>query len=110
MSVESVVKFFTMLDENESLQQECANVTDEAMRNALRDAVIGMAAKHGCEFTAEELSEHLDTVSEELSEEDLDQVAGGTNPFAGGRFRLIWAWRGLRFVRSLTPRPPRIRR
>jgi predicted ribosomally synthesized peptide with nif11-like leader len=77
MSVENVSKFFEMLDEGESLQQEYATISDEAVRKALSDAAIGMASKHGCEFTEEDLAQHVNRLSEELRDEDLEEVAGG---------------------------------
>ena len=36
------------------------------------EPLIALGAEHGCEFTAEELQE-----SAELSDEDLDEMAGG---------------------------------
>jgi predicted ribosomally synthesized peptide with nif11-like leader len=78
MSLENVSRFVAMLDEDESLQREFAILTEAAIRTDRCDVVIGMAAQRGCEFTAEELTGLLGSVSVELSDEDLDQVAGGT--------------------------------
>ena len=83
MSVENVGKFFAMLDENEALQQEYSSSTDEAVRKAISDATIGMASRHGCEFTKEDLAQHLNSLSKELSDEDLENVAGGGGSSGG---------------------------
>jgi predicted ribosomally synthesized peptide with nif11-like leader len=94
MSVESVSKFFEMLDEHEALQQEYATVTDEAVRKALSSSAIAMASMHGVEFTEEDLAQHLNSLSEELGDQDLDQVAGGALPDpmpSPGRFSLNFA-------------------
>jgi len=94
MSVENVSRFFAMLDEDDALQQEYATITDEAVRKALSDAAIGMASRHGCKFTREDLERHLDGLSDELSDDDLDQVAGGAMPLpppSPGRFALGFA-------------------
>ena len=42
-------------------------------------AIIGIAADRGYELTAEEVDEMYDNASE-LSEEELQKVAGGTSP------------------------------
>jgi predicted ribosomally synthesized peptide with nif11-like leader len=77
MSAEAVKTFFEKLDADEFLQRELAESADDAIRNVVREALIDMASKHGCEFTGEDLAQHLDSVSEELSDEDLERVAGG---------------------------------
>jgi predicted ribosomally synthesized peptide with nif11-like leader len=99
VSIEDVSEFFSMLDQDEALQQEYATVTEEAVRKALSDAAIGIASKHGCEFTREDLERHVESLSGELSDRDLDQVAGGAvsaRAPSAGRFSLNFA----RFMRS----------
>jgi predicted ribosomally synthesized peptide with nif11-like leader len=83
MSAENITRFFELLDRDGSLQQEYMVVTDEAIRIAVRRAVIGLAAKHGCDFTEEELNAHAGNQTVELSDEELARVAGGSNPGPG---------------------------
>jgi predicted ribosomally synthesized peptide with nif11-like leader len=77
MSVENVVTFLDRLKMDEELATEYARVTRNAMQEALRNAVVEVASKHGCRFTADELDAHLDQVTAELDDDELDQVAGG---------------------------------
>ncbi len=65
MSKESLNQFMNQVADSEELQ---ARIGDEIETEAL----IALGAECGCEFTAEELQE-----SAELSDEELDDVAGG---------------------------------
>ena len=66
MSKENLEQFMNQIAESEELQ---AKIGEEIEAKAL----IALGAECGCEFTAEELQE-----SAELSDEELDGVAGGT--------------------------------
>lgn len=77
MSTADVSRFLKMLESDDSLVKEYAMVTEKAMRRALQEAVIALAGTRGFEFTAQELGSHLERITEELSDEELDQVAGG---------------------------------
>lgn len=77
MSVENVVRFFGKLETDESLAGEYTQATRGSMQEALRSAVVELAARHGCEFTADDLETHLDRVAAELGDDELDRVAGG---------------------------------
>ena len=68
MSDEAISRFFRMLNDTPELRAE--------FKTALEGAVVGLAARHGCEFTADELALRL---SDELSDEDLEDVAGGAS-------------------------------
>jgi len=63
---------------NENLDQFIQKVTDDEQLQARIgeeidiDSLIALGAEHGCEFTAEDLAENV-----ELSDEELDSVAGG---------------------------------
>jgi len=65
MSKESLEQFMNQVAESEELQAKIGEEIDV-------DALIALGAECGCEFTAEELQE-----SAELSDEELDGVAGG---------------------------------
>jgi len=65
MSKENLEQFMSKVADSEELQ---AKIGEEIEAEAL----IALGAEHGCEFTAEELQESV-----ELSEDELDGVAGG---------------------------------
>ena len=65
MSKENLEQFMNQIAESEELQAKIGEEIDA-------EALIALGAECGCEFTAEEL---LD--SAELSDEELDTVAGG---------------------------------
>jgi predicted ribosomally synthesized peptide with nif11-like leader len=65
MSKESLDQFVQKVADSEELQ---ARVGEEIHA----DALIALGAEHGCEFTADDL-----TAGAELSDEELDGVAGG---------------------------------
>jgi predicted ribosomally synthesized peptide with nif11-like leader len=86
MSAKAVQKFFEMLTADEAIVRELDAVTDDAARSA----IVALAARYGCDFTVEELDVHMAELAEELSDEDLDRVAGGASGAAVSRFyRLI---------------------
>jgi len=80
MSSDSVARFFEMLDKDDEVREEYASLTDQAVKEAVRETVIGIASRHGCNFGPAELEEFLEARSEELDDEALDQVAGGALP------------------------------
>ena len=65
MSKENLDQFIQKVTGDEQLQSRIGEEMDT-------DAFIALGAEHGCEFTAEEL-----TAGAELSDEELDGVAGG---------------------------------
>jgi predicted ribosomally synthesized peptide with nif11-like leader len=71
MSKESLEKFMSQVAESEELQ---ARIGEEIDGNTL----IALGAECGCEFTAEDLQK-----SAELSDEELDGIAGGPLSRAG---------------------------
>lgn len=89
MSYEQAEKFVraTMNDENlrEELDDRLGSLGEldvEEARDRLGDVVPDFAEEHGYDFTAEEGFEALEALgesldSEELSDEELEQVAGG---------------------------------
>ena len=65
MSKENLDQFMQKVTDSEELQARIGEEIDT-------DAFITLGAEHGCEFSAEDLSENA-----ELSDEELDGVAGG---------------------------------
>ena len=65
MSKETLDQFIQQISESEELQTRIGEGIDA-------DSLIALGAEHGCEFSAEDLAE-----TTELSDEELDGVAGG---------------------------------
>ena len=65
MSKETLDQFIQQISDSEELQARVGEEIDS-------DSLIALGAEHGCEFSAEDLQE-----SAELSDEELDSVAGG---------------------------------
>lgn len=68
MSTDSFKAFATKIQEDENLRKEIQAASDEKGISA--DQLAGIAAGHGYEFT-------VDDVSSELSDAELEGVAGG---------------------------------
>jgi predicted ribosomally synthesized peptide with nif11-like leader len=84
MSVETVNQFLQKVSEDTPLQEELTKVLESAEND--REAATELGAKHGYQFTSEELWQGIQNrqsefqVSqnqEELSDEELEAVAGG---------------------------------
>ncbi len=65
MSKENLEQFMSKVADSEELQAKIGEQIDA-------EALIALGAECGCEFTAEELQE-----AAELSDDELDEVAGG---------------------------------
>jgi len=65
MSKENLDQFFQKVTDSEELQARVGEEIDA-------ESLIALGAEHGCEFTAEDLAADV-----ELSDEELDGVAGG---------------------------------
>ena len=65
MSKENLERFMTQVADSEELQARIGDGMDA-------DSLISLGAEHGCEFSADDL-----TAGAELSDEELDGVAGG---------------------------------
>ncbi len=83
MSIEAVNQFLTKVSEDQELQAELATAMDAEND---RQATTELGAKHGYDFTPEELASEIDNRQSEfqskqevneLSEEELEAVAGG---------------------------------
>ena len=73
MSKENLEQFMSKVADSEELQAKIGEQIDA-------EALIGLGAECGCEFTAEELQE-----AAELSDDELDEAAGGHTAEAIGR-------------------------
>jgi predicted ribosomally synthesized peptide with nif11-like leader len=67
MSKENLEQFIQKVTSSEELQARIGEEIDA-------ETLIALGAEHGCEFTAEDLAENA-----ELSDEELDGVAGGVS-------------------------------
>ena len=65
MSKENLEQFMNQIAESEELQAKIGEEIDA-------ESLIALGAENGCEFTEEDIQE-----SAELSDEELDRVAGG---------------------------------
>ena len=83
MSREALAKFRTLLSSTPDLQR----TVGEAARSGDVEAIVGIGRRNGHEFTAEELLETFgpDRVEGQLSDAELDLVAGGFGTFATAR-------------------------
>ena len=79
MSKENLEQFIQQISDSEELQTRIGDEIDT-------ESLIALGVEHGCEFTAEDLAEHA-----ELSDEELDGVAGGF--VTGGSTTRVAGWR-----------------
>jgi predicted ribosomally synthesized peptide with nif11-like leader len=83
MSTENITKFSDAVTASPELQAKVQSIHVEATR-AIAEKIAALSAEVGAPFTAEEFLTSAQTAGEELSEEQLDEVAGGTwRPSAG---------------------------
>ena len=76
MSVENVVNFFKKLEQDEAFRIKLAK--DERLKNKSFDSLRTVAAAEGFSFSEDEFKQAQEDMKDiELSEEELDKVAGG---------------------------------
>ena len=73
MSQESLEQFMEKGGRDDELRASIESQLDSD-GNVSMDVLIALGAENGCEFTTEDLTQNV-----ELSDEELDGVAGGTN-------------------------------
>ncbi len=73
MSQESLEQFMEKVGSDDELRASIESQLDSD-GNVSMDVLIALGAENGCEFTTEDLTQNV-----ELSDEELDGVAGGTN-------------------------------
>ena len=79
MSKENLDQFIQKVTDDEQLQSRIGDETDA-------DSLIALGAEHGCEFSADDL-----TAGAELSDEELDGVAGGSGFVKIGDKKFRWS-------------------
>ncbi|MCA1993914.1 MAG: Nif11-like leader peptide family natural product precursor [Coleofasciculus sp. S288] len=82
MSVEAVAQFLERVNQDTALQQELAQAVESSAPGEDRVAAAEIGAKYGYSFTPDEIGETMEAAQkqqsgEELSEEELEAVAGG---------------------------------
>ena len=81
MSKESLERFMEKVGNDDELRVSIESQLDSD-GNISVDALIALGTENGCEFSAEDLTENA-----ELSDEELDNVAGGVWEGGGGWLR-----------------------
>ena len=74
MSKESVSSFYKRLSEDGTMQRDY----EKAIARGLLEAAAAFATERGFELSPDDLSEKFQSRSNELSEDELGTVAGGT--------------------------------
>lgn len=86
MAKENVTKFYEELAKNEKLQNELKAAAEKAQLNLAEkgnkqaECIIAIAKNAGFDFTTEELLDESEVLSKKLTENELDNVAGGIGP------------------------------
>jgi predicted ribosomally synthesized peptide with nif11-like leader len=75
MSRQAVCEFLSKLEANKALQDRLSG----DVREAMRAAVVQFAEGLGCTFTVEDLVEEVAARSGELSDQELEDAAGGVS-------------------------------
>ena len=81
MSREAIIQMLGQADKESGLQQELRAAMEGQADMA--GSFVAAAAKHGFEFTAEELRNVLAETDGEISDEKLSQIAGGASGVPG---------------------------
>lgn len=76
MSKEAVTQFREEVSRNEGLQAEIMNAGDLD--------IVSLARSKGFEFTLEELQDAVEAAADQLTDFELEMVAGGTSPGMAG--------------------------
>ena len=104
MSKEAVIQLLTRAESDAGLKQELETALESGEDR--ESAFLQAAAKHGCDFTADEMQgvvTEADATPEsaELSDEDLEKVAGGVGTFSAVRLTSPQIRLGHRFASRL---------
>lgn len=78
MSLQSAIEFTTAAVKDPALAAELKSLTNGKSPEQAAEAFVALGRREGFDFTAAEANELRSQVDSELSEEDLDKVAGGT--------------------------------
>jgi predicted ribosomally synthesized peptide with nif11-like leader len=77
MSVENVKAFFKKIEEDESFRKEVLKAPTPKSADEKTTRLQKIAADAGFEFTGEDLTKAQLDLKKELTEDDLEKVAGG---------------------------------
>lgn len=86
MSMEAMQAFYKKVKNEDALRQEAEKAVVQGAA-----AVVALAAREGFEFSEEEVAVELATLAaaeSELSDSELDLVAGGIPPMPKGKWSL----------------------
>ncbi len=86
MSKENALRFMIVKDKDKTIKKdmnaimgryERKNLSEDEWDGVLKEEIIPLAKKYGYDFTPEDLKELQNLTEGELSDEELDEVAGG---------------------------------
>jgi predicted ribosomally synthesized peptide with nif11-like leader len=77
MSGDSVSRFFEAVNRDEQLARDYRSALERAMENAVGAALVEVGARHGFELSSEDVRKHLRERAAELTDDQLEAVAGG---------------------------------
>ena len=72
-----VEAFFQRLQHDSALARDYRDTVAEALRSSVGPAILDVAARHGDDFTREELDSYLASRESELDDAQLEAVTGG---------------------------------
>ncbi len=81
----AVQGFFTKVTTDAALQAACS----EAVTRGDAEAIVRLGAEAGFSFTLDDLKQAWEEQAAELTDEDLEKVAGGTGAFAQGGIGIL---------------------
>lgn len=91
MAKEDALRFMVVMEKDEKIKSafnsimhkyEGMNLSKDEWDKAIKNEVIPFAKKNGFDFIPEDLAELQKTAGGEISDEELDQVAGGRGEFS----------------------------
>jgi len=77
MSDDTVSRFFDVARRDRAVGDEYTAALTRAMEAAIGPAIVEVAARHGFQMSTEQVTRYLEDQAAELTEDDLDAVAGG---------------------------------
>lgn len=75
MTDKRVSQFFDRVREDEAVQGEYRAAIATALRAAVPPAIVGVATKHGYDFTEADVDRYLGERAAELSDRDLESIS-----------------------------------
>jgi hypothetical protein len=81
MDDDLVSRFFDLARHDKDVADDYSAALTEAMEAAILPAIVDVAARHGFQVTTEQVTGYLEGQTAELTDDDLDAVAGGLRAF-----------------------------